>query len=369
MAHLAGLIGASALMGGRLSLTSSTWLTTADVTAATDVYFTPGGNASGGHNNTMRSNGSVLSLATLTELRFRLTDAQNTNVTYNNGSPLLTNLSSTSQLVRGMTISSSTTGIGALTISSIDSSSQVTMSGNASVNHTGATITFKLPASKNYDVFDVNGVLQLSNSWTSDTARNDALGTLSGITVNNAAINSGDSNSIAAKAGVYLGTIRTTATAGQTEDSRLSRLVWNLFNPVRKNFYTVDSTSSWNYTLTTFEEFHGGSTVGQTRCEVVIGLNIRGIHAQCHGYCNNNSTVAVAVGIGIDSSSTNSALTFGAALINSFAQPIAEYEGFPGIGYHTVRALEASQATGTTTWASNTGVAYVQTGLAGFIDC
>src|SRR5262249_33375494 len=157
--------------------------------------FTPGGtatNPSGGHNRTIRSDGTRLSLATFTELSIRLTDSQSTNATYNNGSATLSNLTSTSQLVRGMKISSSLSGIGALTIASIDSATQVTMSGNATVNHTGATITFKAPNSQHYDVLDVNGTLQFSNAWTNNSTRADALGTLGGITVNNAAINGSD---------------------------------------------------------------------------------------------------------------------------------------------------------------------------------
>src|SRR5262249_52412089 len=161
------------------------------------------------------------------------------------------------QLVRGMKVSGTGIGVGA-TISSIDSATQVTLSANSTASGS-VSITFKCPASKNYDVFGVlvSGALKLrfGNAWTNDTTRADALGDQNGKNnVNNAAINSTDSNTISAKQGLYLGTVRTTTTDGQTEDSfggahqaGGKRFVWNMYNRKLRGLGVKDTTSSWTY--------------------------------------------------------------------------------------------------------------------------
>jgi len=102
-------------------------------------------------------------------------------------------------------------------------------------------------ADTNYDIWMYNnaGVLTLeSTAWASATARATALATLNGIYVK-----SGDALRR------FLGTIRTTSTTGQCEDSLTKRFVSNLYNraprALRKgattdHTYSVATLRAWN---------------------------------------------------------------------------------------------------------------------------
>jgi hypothetical protein len=356
----------AAAPGGRLTLTSGTPVTTSDVTAAQTLYYTPYI-----HDQIALYTGSWAGV-TFSEKSLKLTDSSQTGRT-TNASATLDQLTDTSQLVRGMQISGTNIPAGT-TISSINSASSVTMSQNATGSGTGIAITFKLPPSKNYDVFGISSggalKLQLGNSWTNDTTRADALGTQNGVQVNNAAINSGDSNSIPAKQGLYLGTIRTTAAAGQTEDSFGGssqsgghRYVWNLYNRVPRPLGVIDTTNSWNYTTATWRASNGQSA---NKVEYVCGLNLDRVRALAHGrFANSTATVVGSSGIGIDSTSVNSAQVMGGSVgvASGTAQVLAEYLGYPGVGYHALQWLEISQAAGTMFWYGNEGFSYIQAGL------
>ena len=92
-------------------------------------------------------------------------------------------------------------------------------------------------ANKNSDIFlDWNdGSPQLAREeWTGDTTRATALTLQDGVHVK-----SGDAQQR------YLGTIRTTGTAGETEDSRKKRYVWNLYNKVPRIVRVTDLTFSY----------------------------------------------------------------------------------------------------------------------------
>jgi hypothetical protein len=63
------------------------------------------------------------------------------------------------------------------------------------------------------------------------------------------------------------------------------------------------------------------------------------------------------VGIGIDSTTVNSADLFPLSATNTVTNGIypitAQWEGFPGVGRHFLAWLEIAQAAGTTTWEGN----------------
>jgi hypothetical protein len=63
------------------------------------------------------------------------------------------------------------------------------------------------------------------------------------------------------------------------------------------------------------------------------------------------------VGVGIDSTTTNSAIVYGGYTQNSgtVEELTALYKGYPGLGYHKLTWLECGHgaSTGTTTWYSN----------------
>jgi hypothetical protein len=214
-------------------------------------------------------------------------------------------------------------------------------------------------ANTNYDVFlyDNGGTLTLdATAWSSGTARATALALQDGVYV---------------KAGTlsrrYLGTFRTTATIGQTEDSAARRFVWNHYNRATRPLRRIETTASWTYTIATNRQANG-STANQV--DVVIGVAEGRLHLQLQAaVANTNAGVGVNVGIGEDITTgyapeclTNSLNIIASAQV----QPIlAVLDKTPAIGNHFYAWVESSQATGTTTWHA-TSVGAV--GLSGFIE-
>jgi hypothetical protein len=261
--------------------------------------------------------------------------------------------------MRGMVIAS-TQVTSSQTISSITDATHIVMSAGADGSGTSST-TFKIPAGKNVDIFGVISsgalVLRYGNFWTGDNTRADTLTTQDGIQVNNALINSGDYNSIAAKQGRYLGTVRTTATAGQTEDSFGGahqagghRYVWNMYNRRLRSLGVIDTTATWTYTSVAFRQANNNSG---NKVEAVLGLVEDNIRIDAWTSMSNITGGNVfGSGIGIDATTTNSAQLFGTSLA-SVGSNIAIYYGLPSVGYHAFNWLESSAAANTTTWQSS----------------
>ena len=129
---------------------------------------------------------------------------------------------------------------------------------------TGSGISVSLAAisnSTNYDVFCyLSGgapALELT-AWASATARTTALAWSSG-----RLIKSGDATRR------YVGTIRASA-AGQCEDSKTKRFVWNYFNRIGKTLYNSDS-GSHNYTPAANRWWN--NTSAGSSAEVVTGYD------------------------------------------------------------------------------------------------
>jgi hypothetical protein len=231
--------------------------------------------------------------------------------------------------------------------------------------YTFSELSLSVPATTNtnYDVFiyDNSGTLTLESvAWTNDTTRATALTTQDGVYVKSGATGRR-----------YLGSFRTTGTSGQTEDSGAQgagtvskRYLWNYYNRALRYARCIEDADSWTYTTATWRQANGDST---NQVEFLIGVSEDPIKGVVHGVAYPTGTVSLAVGVGIDSTSANSALTYGTlqgtATSDSKTDVTAEYLGFPGIGKHYMAWLEISTAAGTTTWFGDNGVTYVQTGL------
>ena len=195
-----------------------------------------------------------------------------------------------------------------------------------------------------YDVFCYakQGVPTLEVlAWTNDTTRATALTTQNGVLVK-----TGDTSRR------YLGSFRTTGSSGQTEDSLAKRYVWNYYNRVRKPLLVQAGGSSWSYTTNTLRQWNG-STANQLDC--VLGWSEDSVIAEARTVFSNTSAgVSVAIGIGLDSTTTNHANTIGGDGMSNVGSDKLELtcalEVYPGVGRHTLAALEISAATGTTTW-------------------
>lgn len=106
-------------------------------------------------------------------------------------------------------------------------------------------------ANTNFDVWGYNnsGSLALELlAWTNNTTRATNLAFVEGVLVK-----SGDSTRR------YLGTIRTTGTTGQCEDSLSKRFVWNMYNQILRHWYR-DNASSHTYASTTKRPWNNDAT-------------------------------------------------------------------------------------------------------------
>lgn len=275
------------LFQGRLTLTSGTPVTTADVTAATNVYLTP-----------YRGNQIALYTGTVWQL-----------------------LSFTE------------------------------------ITHALGTITSGRP----YDVFAYisGGAVAVEKlAWTNDSTRATGLTTQDGVLVK-----SGDATRR------YVGTFYTTSTT-TTEDSAQNRYLFNAHNPVDRSLVKTEATASWNYSTASFQQANN-STANEVR--VMRGLDEEAVELSANAYFSNGaaSNVIVYVGIGIDSSTVNSAQVSAPnsnyATASNFSPVYALYSGCPGVGRKTLRWLEYGFGSGTQTWRGTNAPAIA--GLIGKTRC
>lgn len=197
-----------------------------------------------------------------------------------------------------------------------------------------------LAANTNYDIFiwDNSGTLTLQAvAWASSGAgtsnRASAITQLNGVWVKNS-----DKRR-------YLGTIRTTATTGQCEDSVEKRYVWNVGNRELRQLYKPETTVAWSYLANTFRPYNNSTA---NRCEVVVGL-VQPVSINLSVgivLINTVPTETAAVAIGLDSTTTPVAgQSYGdmgsegtAIIIN--CQVEARFNLAVTEGYHYLQALE-----------------------------
>lgn len=293
--------------GGRLTLTTAVPVTSSDVTGATTVYYTPYT-----HNVIMLYDGSGWIPTAFTELSQLTTDA--------------------------------------------------TKSPAAVAN------------SSNYDVFVWNdsGTLRATRgpAWTSDTARGTGAATtelelFEGRMVNKIAITNGP----AARRGVYVGSVRSNASA-QINDSLALRHVWNNFNRVPRPMKgATETTDSWTYTTNAYRQANANAA---NQLDLLIGLSEDFAYAEVtHMGTNSSANVVAAAGVGIDSTIVNSAQIIvpgfnSHTTAGQLTRHTAQWFGYPGLGRHVLAWLEISAATGTATWFGDNGSpGSLQTGIVG----
>lgn len=288
---------------GRLTLTSGTPVTTSDVSSATTVYYTP---HTGGH--VPLYGGSSFTMTPFSELSQATTDTTKSPAAVGN------NL--------------------------------------------------------NYDVFVWNdaGTVRATRgpAWSSDTSRGTGAGTTELTRVNGILLNANAiTNGPAAQRGTYVGTFRSNGSA-QIFDTAAFRYLFNAYNRVTRGLKVTEGTATWDYTTSTFRPFNNSTA---NALNYVDGLGTVSVNARVLGTASNTSAgVAVAVGIGVDSTSSNSADITGACttpVASYLINPTAEYEGVPGLGKHTLTALEWSGGSGTTTWRGNNGLGTIKCGIVG----
>ena len=173
-----------------------------------------------------------------------------------------------------------------------------------------------------------------------------------------------------ARQGTYVGTVRSNGSAQidwivGAADTAGSLGVWNMYNRVLSTAFVTDSTNTWEYTTATWRQAGGLAT---NQISAIIGLSEDAVDIRVLGLATNNtSTVFVAVGVGVNSTSVNSSPTFGGPAPSAYyGNGGANYVSRPGVGWYTFAWLEISAAgVGTTTWAGDAGGSLMQSGMTG----
>lgn len=217
-------------------------------------------------------------------------------------------------------------------------------------------------ANTNYDVFAYSngGAVAIERlAWTNASTRAMDL-----VTANGVLVKAGDATRR------YIGTYRTTATTGQTEDSHARRFVWNYYNRLRRAVRVLDTTDSWTYGTASFRQVRASSA---NQVEIVVGLSEAHLSLRAaHQAQNSAGGISVATAIGEDSTSaaaSGSLMQIAGAPAGVNVNVSAALDKYPVAGYHFYVWLERpSDATGTTTWWGDGGLSWLQSGLTGSVE-
>ena len=163
----------------------------------------------------------------------------------------------------------------------------------------------------------------------------------------------------------YVGTVRTISTSA-VQDDATKRFVWNAYNRVPRKMKAT-TTADYNYTTATFRQVNADTAM---QLDFVIGITGDIVRATAvHQSYNGTANVRRSTGVGLDSTSVNSAdlfITDNQADANYQTTSLAFYSAAVAIGRHYLAWLEYSVATGTTGWEGDAGV-YLQSGIMGEI--
>lgn len=200
------------------------------------------------------------------------------------------------------------------------------------------SLALSISSGSNYDVFVYNNAgtlaLELSSAWTNDTTRADAL-----------AMQDGEYVKDSDKTRRYVGTIRGSA-ANKVDDTPTKRFVWNYCNKWR-TYGLIQGSSTWALSGTAWRAANASTSY---RVALVRGINDTLVTARAVIGVNSSSgsEYGFATGVGVDSTTVNSATLFGDTNkeANSYEQSWAQYAGYPGIGYHYLQWLERAVDSG-----------------------
>lgn len=273
--------------------------------------------------------------------------------------------------------------------------------GSAWTNTTFSELSIAMAASANWAadsnfdlyVYNDSGTPRLVTgaAWTNSTTRAESLTRLNGIWTNTASMTgrygASSTVTVAANQGTYVGTMRTTGSAGTTtwvvrpaaaaNGATCLLYLWNCYNRVLVQALCRDSTDSWVYSTSTIRAKNNSAS---NRVSVVLGLaeddirasNVMGILVTTTAADETgsgstliglDSTTAAADGYATPLVGTTDAIGAG----NVIFAATCEYCANIGIGLHLVSALERAAVSGgaTVTWLGDAADAAVaQTGLA-----
>lgn len=203
----------------------------------------------------------------------------------------------------------------------------------------------------NYDLFvwDDGGTKRCTRgpAWSTDTSRGTGAGTTELTRVAGIWLNANNiSNGPAAQRGTFVGTIRTNGSSqvdwiygvSGSPPTAAVHNVWNAYNRIAMGCGFGENTSSWTISQTTWREVNSRTTF---EIRYVCGLAENPVTASYYATGTGGASTAFSIGIGIDTTSTPTGI-IGIGLAASNMNPVAAYEGVPGIGYHFLAAIETA---------------------------
>lgn len=263
-------------------------------------------------------------------------------------------------------------------LSSTTDTTGLTLALNSNSGHTGYHASGSL-----FDLFAavVSGTLYFGTgpAWTSTTARGSGAGTtelemFSGVWTNKNSMTlrhgtaSGDTVTVPARQGTYLGSFYASAN-GQTAmslkpaaaagGSGPTAYLWNAWNQVPIHITCRDSTDTWTYQTASYRSANNSSL---NRVRFVRGLGAGAISARYQTQVKWTSSTSAAIGIGYDSTTaiadgcvTGITDVNGSSVVD--ALPLQAFLQFntADIGFHYLQALEWANTPAQVTFFGDNG--------------
>lgn len=158
----------------------------------------------------------------------------------------------------------------------------------------------------------------------------------------------------------YIGRIYTSSTT-QTQDTATKRFVSNMYNRVPRMMKVTESTANWSYTTGSWRQANNSATnqIEFVSCEFVY------IHSIIFGSASTSSATSVFVGIGLDTTSAESADGVGRITMDTTGLAYSMYNTYDVYlnGYHKLCWIEFG-STGATFYGSG-GYGYLSGSILG----
>lgn len=225
------------------------------------------------------------------------------------------------------------------------------------LNVTSAEVTESLSgltANSNFDVFAYlnSGAVDLETLiWTNATTRATAIARTDGVLTK-----SGD------KTRRWVGSFRTTASTGQTEDSETKRFLFNANNRIPRKLKRGSATTSYTQTSGTWMPWLNETTA---IVEFLVGDPEEVIDARFDGLHSVVSSGTAYVGFDLDGTTTGTDADFVAGTNSSstvLTVASAIYRRVPPLGYHYLQLMQQKGASNTTFYGTLGDLTYGASG-------
>ncbi|MDE1971416.1 MAG: hypothetical protein KGI50_07625, partial [Patescibacteria group bacterium] len=159
-------------------------------------------------------------------------------------------------------------------------------------------------------------------AWTNDTTRATAL-----------TLNANGYYERASDHALWVGSFRTGSVAGQTIDSKASRLVSSAYNQLTVPLYaTQTGVGSWSYSTLTWRSANANTTPGQGRVEFIQAVKSQSVKARY--YCASGTSTAgdgLNTGIALDGTTTPNVAATNASPASLPTSAVSEYLDSPAV--------------------------------------